>query len=350
MQIFTKIERMCVLHSRLRWRRTKQWMVMDLSRVEKCSLYCLFFGAAMKFRTKNETEPKWRKRRKWKREAKKALPQNAFVCYSNSVHEYRNAVGIKKEQYKDNAYNITQQQIIFKSIWIWHQHKHIIHKRCITMNFICLGSEIERNKHCLDAGADERKIEAKKIWRKKNQRSITHEHSKIHISLCFASTSFDGFLSLSLSITRSASNYIVIRVVKHLLLDLIALLQCSFKRYLRCTFISLCVCVFILFLLFQPAIVKLSILCICVCVRVISFLLFLSRHSIHALFRFIHCNRWLFVRLFYRWINSIGILFVHYYYWIRSVIGSKLYNIRMFCVFSLVLHKRLTFKVMHCFA
>lgn len=28
---------------------------------------------------------------------------------------------------------------LFKSIWIWHQHKHIIRKRCITMNFICYG-------------------------------------------------------------------------------------------------------------------------------------------------------------------------------------------------------------------
>lgn len=131
---------------------------------------------------------------------------------------------------------------------------------CFRFSFILLASlllvhsAIERNKH--------RSLPSHKKPNIKIKRTITQPY--ISISLASMLVSIPRFLLLT----------IVIRIVKHLLLDLIALLQCSFKRYLRCTFISvdaivvdvvlaaLFVLVFCQFFLCLLAIAKLHILSI----------------------------------------------------------------------------------------
>lgn len=226
------------------------------------------------------------------------------------------------------------------------------------MNFICLGSEIERNKHRLDGGADERKNEAKKN-QKKQAKHNTRTQQNTHIALLrFRSMVFS--LSLSLSpITCSASNYIVIRVVKHLLLDLIALLQCSFKRYLRCTFISLCVRFFS-----SPPFAtgdcetEYTLYTEYMCLR--DFFLFTSSaSSFYSCFVSFYPLQSMAFRSFIPPLNQFDWDFVcslllldSKRYWFRVV---QYTYVLCLCVcaralFLLVLHKRLTFKVMHCFA
>lgn len=63
----------------------------------------------------------------------------------------------------------------------------------------------------------------------------SHSFSFFYFSFFFFAFDSIRFVSILFSIALLT---IVIRIVKHLLLDLIALLQCSFKWCLRCTFIS----------------------------------------------------------------------------------------------------------------
>lgn len=80
----------------------------------------------------------------------------------------------------------------------------------------------------------------------------THTHTQnkyknqaSHNTLCVLSI---AYLAIASNLVFSFLHLtIVLRIVKHLLLDLIALLQCSFKWCLRCTFISVLVSIVVPF-------------------------------------------------------------------------------------------------------